>query len=175
MLKNSHSRMTKIVCTMGPASNSPEMIRSMIRAGMDVARLNFSHGDHGGHGAVLDEIRKASEEYGRPVGVLADLAGPKIRLGELAAPERRLSYGEEVVLVAGSKAQGEELPVNYPYLYEDVKEGARILLADGRVELLATEKNNDKIVCHVVVGGVLTSHKGVNTAVQRSAYSRLYG
>ncbi|MFH1136950.1 MAG: pyruvate kinase [Pseudomonadota bacterium] len=154
--------MTKIVCTMGPATNSPEMIRSMIRAGMDVARLNFSHGDHEGHGGILEEIRRASEEANRPVGVLADLAGPKIRLGVLSTAERVLSYGEEVRLIAGVEAKGDELPVNYPFLYEDVKEGARIMLADGRVELLAVKKQNDSILCHVVVGGVLTSHKGVN-------------
>ena len=156
------TRKTKIVCTMGPASWTPDMIRRLIQAGMNVARLNFSHGDHEGHLQTFNEIRAAAKEAGKEIGILQDLAGPKIRLGELSADERVIHQGEEVVLVSGEKAVGDELPVNYPYLYDDVHEGHRILLADGQMELLAVKKQDDRIFCEVTVGGLLTSHKGVN-------------
>ncbi|MEW5721561.1 MAG: pyruvate kinase [Thermodesulfobacteriota bacterium] len=153
-------RRTKIVCTLGPATSSPEMIRSLLRAGMNVARLNFSHGDHGSHRRTIQDLRDAAAELGQEVGILQDLAGPKIRLGELA--ERRLEPGDEVRLVSGQCAPSDCIPVNYPYLYEDVAVGNRILLADGKVELIVSEKDHGEVHCHVVVGGTLTSHKGVN-------------
>ncbi|MBF0529913.1 MAG: pyruvate kinase [Deltaproteobacteria bacterium] len=153
-------RRTKIVCTLGPASSSPDMIRAMIRMGMDVARLNFSHGDHETHGQAILELRRAAEEIGRPVGVLMDLSGPKIRLGEM--PEHQLTIGQEVTLATGEKATGEEIPVNYQYLIEDVEVGHRILCADGKVELKVMKKEAGRLYCQVIVGGKLTSHKGVN-------------
>jgi pyruvate kinase len=148
-LKN--ARRTKIVCTLGPATSSPEMIRRMIRAGMNVARVNFSHGDHESHGRLIHEIRLAAAELGQHVGILQDLAGPK-----------KFDVGQEVVLVSGQKAEGALLPVNYPYLCEDVEIGDRILLADGKVELYVADKRGQELHCQVVVGGVLSSHKGVN-------------
>jgi pyruvate kinase len=153
-------RNTKIVCTIGPATSSPEMIRRLIRNGMNVARLNFSHGTHEDHERIFNDIRAAAKELGQDVGILQDLAGPKIRLGEIS--ERRLDPGDEVVLVYGQKSRTHKLPINYPYIYEDVAVGNRILLADGKVELLVSEKREKEIHTHVVVGGVLTSHKGVN-------------
>lgn len=160
MTENQSARKTKIVCTIGPATASPEMMRKMLRAGMDVARMNFSHGDYASHEKNIRELRKAAGEMGRDVGILQDLAGPKIRLGVI--PETRLDVGKEVVLVSGQESKGDVLPVNYPYLYEDVDIGDRILLADGKVELLVADKKNEEIQCQVVVGGILTSHKGVN-------------
>lgn len=154
-------RRTKIVCTIGPASSSPEMIRRLFRAGMDVARLNFSHGLHQEHLSAIKEIRSAAAEAGREVGILADLSGPKIRLG-LIDGEFKLEAGGEVVLFSGQEPEENKLPVNYPYLYEDLALGDRILLADGKVELLVAEKKEQMVHCHVVVGGELTSHKGVN-------------
>lgn len=154
-------RKTKIVCTLGPATSSPESIRELLLAGMDVARLNFSHGTHDSHRATITTLRTISAELGREVGILQDLAGPKIRLGELKG-EYLLETGKQVVLVSGESQTGDELPVNYPYLLDDVEPGDRILLADGLVELNVVEESNDGLTCRVVVGGSVTSHKGVN-------------
>ncbi|MBW2092206.1 MAG: pyruvate kinase, partial [Deltaproteobacteria bacterium] len=133
-----------------------------IDAGMDVARLNFSHGDHESHGRIIYELRRASEEIGREIGILMDLAGPKIRLGEIPETERVLEPNTEVALVYAQSSKGDELPVNYPDLYTDVAVGDSILLADGQVELCVLDKKNQMLICKVVVGGTITSHKGVN-------------
>jgi pyruvate kinase len=153
-------RKTKIVCTIGPVTNNPDMIRQLIRAGMDVVRLNFSHGNHETHGRSIKEIRSAAAELGREIGILMDLAGPKIRLGVI--PETRLEPGVEIILTSGQTGDAGIIPVNYPYFYEDIEVGNRIMLADGQVELLVVDKRDRHICCQVVVGGVLTSHKGVN-------------
>lgn len=129
---------------------------------MDVARLNFSHGEHESHGRLIRRVRRAAKQAGREVGVLMDLAGPKIRLGDLPDPGLRLEAGGEVVLVSGMTAEAGELPVTYPYLYEDVAKGDRILLADGQVELHVTKRSRGKVHCQVLVGGMVTSRKGVN-------------
>ena len=154
------TRKTKIVCTIGPATSSPDMISRMIDAGMNVARLNFSHGDHESHRKTFEEIRRAAVAAGRTVGILQDLAGPKIRLGQIQ--ERRLESGDMVDMLAGQAALGDELVVNYPFFCEDVAEGNRILLADGRIELEVVEKNDSRIKARVIIGGLLSSHKGVN-------------
>jgi pyruvate kinase len=159
-------RRTKIVCTLGPATASPEMIRRLVGAGMDVARLNFSHGDHASHRQLMAEIRAASAELGRPVGILQDLAGPKIRLGRLDG-EVELDPGQEVELVEGETAPPGLLPVNHEFFYEDVEVGDRILLSDGLVEMTVTAKRDHRVLCRVVAGGVLSSHKGVNLPTSR--------
>ncbi len=156
------SRKTKIVCTMGPASSDDQVKSRMIQAGMDVARLNFSHGDHVGHAHAIEQLRRIGKKLGRDIGILQDLAGPKIRLGIVKNEPRELAPGQEITLVPGSQAPGDELPVNYPYLLEDVKEFDRILLADGMVELKVVRKLEGRIICKVVVGGDISSHKGVN-------------
>jgi len=155
-------RRTKIVCTLGPASSSPEMLKKLIQAGMDVARLNFSHGDHDSHVATIKNLRRISRESGREIGILQDLPGPKIRLGTLAAAQWDLEAGQTVILVPGQSAEPDLIPVNYPYFYKDVAVGDRILLADGMVELKVVQKNDPQVACQVVVGGVISSHKGVN-------------
>ncbi|SMC27800.1 pyruvate kinase [Desulfacinum hydrothermale DSM 13146] len=155
-------RRTKIVCTIGPSCDSEDRIREMIRAGMDVARLNFSHGDHAAHGRIIDIVRRVAAEEGREIGILQDLGGPKIRLGTLINRERTLATGETVRLFAGDETSDEHLPVNYPHLTEDVKEGDRILLADGLVELSVISKSSRELVCKVLLGGKIHSHKGVN-------------
>jgi pyruvate kinase len=155
-------RRTKIVCTIGPATFSPERIRAMILAGMDVARLNFSHGDHDSHCQTLQRIREISKELGKEIGILQDLAGPKIRLGNLPEEERMLQAGERIAL---SPVEGDDpaiIPVNYPYLVEDVAVGDRILLADGLVLLKVESKKPDRVVCEVLAGGAIQSHKGLN-------------
>ena len=114
------STRTKIVCTIGPASRSKETLAKMIEAGMDVARLNFSHGSHDTHHKTIREVRRISEELGRAVAILQDLGGPKIRLGKLPVPERQLKVGEKVSLSPLEAADQSDIPVNYPYLVEDV-------------------------------------------------------
>ena len=154
-------RRTKIVCTLGPASQSEEQILALAQAGMDVARLNFSHGDHDSHAKAIETVRRVSQRVGREIGILQDLCGPKIRLGTLGR-ERFLKAGERVVLVAGESAAGDELPVQYPQLAQDLKVGDRILLADGLVELRVEDKEEDRIFCRVVVEGSVSTGKGIN-------------
>lgn len=154
-------RKTKIVATIGPATSKPETIARLVDIGLDVVRLNFSHGDHKSHGAVIRHVRKCAKDAGRPVGVLMDLPGPKIRLGDLPA-ERKLKTGQNIVLKAGEPGDGDALPVNYPHLIEDVEVGGRIMLADGLVELVVTAKTKDGLKCSVVSGGMVSSRKGVN-------------
>ncbi len=155
-------RKTKIVCTIGPASDSPEKLKALIEAGMDVARLNFSHGDHATHRQTLRNIRRLSSELGKQIGILQDLGGPKIRLGRLPVKERELETGKMVSLISAQASDSDAIPVNYPHLMEDVRSGDRILLADGTVELLVVGKGSQHIDCQVLVGGSIQSHKGVN-------------
>jgi pyruvate kinase len=138
------------------------MLEKMMLAGMDVARLNFSHGSHDSHQQTINNIRMISKKLGREAGILQDLSGPKIRLGELAG-EVRLVNGQTVMLGApGADRNCVHLPVTYPYLYEDVQVDNRILLADGLVELKVIAKKDNALQCEVTAGGVLSSHKGVN-------------
>jgi len=154
---------TKIVCTIGPASNSPEIVKALIEAGMSVARLNFSHGSHRDHGQMIEMIRGVAHEVGRPVAILQDLCGPKIRVGEIPPPGIRLTNGQSIVLTTDKQAAGEDrIPVNYSGLPSQVKAGDRILLADGIMDLTVERTAASEIVCKVVTGGVLTSHKGIN-------------
>lgn len=162
MQSQTPKRKTKIVCTIGPATSSPERLRELMEAGMDVARLNFSHGDYESHGRVIETIRQLSLELDREVGILQDLGGPKIRLGMLPVAQRELNTGEKVVLISAGSSDSEVIPVNYPYLVEDVAVGDRILLADGTVELRVKSKQSLQIVCEVLVGGAIQSRKGVN-------------
>ncbi|MDR2443444.1 MAG: pyruvate kinase [Deltaproteobacteria bacterium] len=154
-------RKTKIVATIGPASSSPEVLAAMIESGLNVARLNFSHGDPKSHRANIELIRKLARQAGREVGILQDLSGPKIRLGAIS--ERRLETGQKVKLVFGSgDSPPDTLTVNYPHLLEDVSEGSRILLADGTLELKILEKQPDCLPAEVLTGGIISAHKGVN-------------
>ncbi len=161
-------RKTKIVCTIGPASESPQMLEKLIRAGMNVARLNFSHGTYEEHKAKLMAIRRISKKLGRPVAVMQDLCGPKIRTGKIEAPGIKLRNGKTIKLSGRlQKAQDGILPVSYPKLASDVKVGDAILLADGAIELKVTKidlKGPDAglVHCKVIVGGVIGSNKGVN-------------
>ncbi len=156
-------RRTKIVATLGPASDSRQVIERLIDAGLNVVRLNFSHGDHASHRATIRLVRQVAREKGRTIAILQDLAGPKIRLGELPEGGIELEPGQEVWLAGGRETTEEGvIPVNYPYLCQDVVEGERILLADGLVELSVVEVQEGRLRCRVLVGGVLTSRKGVN-------------
>jgi pyruvate kinase len=155
-------RKTKIVCTLGPATDSRDGIAELLDAGMDVVRLNFSHGDRDEHRATIRRVREVAAEADREVAILQDLAGPKIRLGELPSDGVRLEAGDSIGLgVEGHSATG-DLPVNYPHLLDDVAAGETILLADGAAELEVLEVQRDRLLCRVLSGGLLTSRKGVN-------------
>lgn len=155
-------RKTKIVATIGPSSEAPEILRKLILAGMDVARLNFAHGTYEEQGARIINIRKLSEELGKQVAILQDLPGPKLRIGEILCAEGlMLEEGKSVSLVLSSRAD-KEIPVPIPAIFEAVKKGDRILLADGNIQLEVTEPAKERAECEVIVGGVLLSHQGMN-------------
>jgi pyruvate kinase len=156
-------RKTKIVCTIGPASESPPVLEAMIQAGMDVARLNFSHGTHEDHLRKIENIRRIADRLKRPVSILQDLAGPKIRIGKVKDGGAELKRGEEFTLTT-REVLGDEKKVFVAYapLPQEVKPGDTILLSDGTIELQVLKSNSENVLCHVVVGGTLTSHKGVN-------------
>ncbi len=157
-------RRTKIVATIGPASSSPEMIRKLIEAGMDVARLNFSYGKYEDHARVIESLRAISDELNKPVTILQDLQGPKIRVGELPAGKIEILKGDIVTLLPLSEYKSAPLtiPIDYPYVAEEARPGMQVLLADGLFELEVTEIAGNDVHCRVVEGGWLTDHKGVN-------------
>ncbi|MGV3531937.1 MAG: pyruvate kinase, partial [Chthoniobacteraceae bacterium] len=157
-------RRTKIVATIGPASNSPEMLRQLIRAGMNVARLNFSHGTYDDHAATIAKLREASAELDMPVTILQDLQGPKIRVGKLPGGVMQLEPGATVTLTPAEAYSGEasEIPIDYPFLAEEATPGLQVLLDDGLLELRISEIVGPKVRCTVVGGGTLKNHKGVN-------------
>jgi pyruvate kinase len=154
---------TKIVCTIGPASREPETLQALIRAGMDVARLNFSHGDQASHAENVARIRAAADKVGRPVGILADLQGPKLRVGGMAGDGVELVTGEEITLTTRPVTGREgEIPVQYHDLPQVVTAGERILLDDGLMEIIVLETKDTDIRARVVTGGLLRSNKGLN-------------
>jgi len=154
---------TKIICTIGPSSGTREMIRELVLEGMNVARLNFSHGTHEEHKEKIDIIRSVSEELGRPVAILQDLCGPKIRVGSVREPGIRLEPGQDFFLTNETmECTGEKVSVSYADLPSEVRAGDRILLADGMMELLVRQSSRTEIHCEVITGGILTSHKGIN-------------
>lgn len=154
---------TKIVCTIGPASSSPETLRKLVASGMNVARLNFSHGTYDDHAELIRKIRAVSEELGTPVAILQDLQGPKIRVGDLPKEGVQLASGAKVVFTTGeADIPALKLPVTYEKLHEDVKAGERILLDDGLLSAKVLEVKGRDVVCEMIDGGMLTSHKGVN-------------
>lgn len=156
-------RLTKIVATVGPASEQPEVLEQLIRAGVDVFRLNSAHSTLEEHARHLADIRAASRRVGRAVAVLVDLAGPKIRVGPLQDGRVTLQTGSEVELVPGpGVGDARRLTVTYPGLIDDAAPGSRILLDDGLIELVVLERRAGALRCRVTSGGVLRSHKGIN-------------
>ncbi|RPI94919.1 MAG: pyruvate kinase [Chloroflexi bacterium] len=160
------TRKAKIVATIGPASQSEEVLEKLILAGMNVARMNFSHGTHEEHAERIALIRKVSEKLGVSIGILQDLQGPKIRVGELPEPVQ-LSDGEEVILyVTGTPPPGngsKKIPVDFRQLFDSVRTSDRLLLDDGRLALeVLSVKDRNALSAKVVVGGLLSSHKGIN-------------
>ncbi len=154
---------TKIVATLGPASSDPEVLGRMIDAGVDVVRLNFSHGVAADHLTRLELVRRTATERRRSVAVLADLQGPKIRVGVLDGDGITLPSGGEATLVAGTeRAPAPGIPVVYDRLAADVRGGDRILLDDGAIELVVRQVDGERVACDVRRGGIVRSRKGVN-------------
>jgi len=152
---------TKIVCTLGPASGEVETIEKMVRGGMNVARLNFSHGTHENHAEMIKNIREVEKRTGEPVAVLQDLQGPKIRAGDLPEEGVELKKDEEVLFSTDLKDK-DAIPIGYEKLHEFVKKGEIMLLDDAKMEVKILEVKGRKIKAKVVVGGTLTAHKGIN-------------
>jgi pyruvate kinase len=152
---------TKIVCTLGPASSSEEGIRGLMDAGMNVARLNFSHGTHSQHAETIATLRRVSNELGQPVAILGDLQGPRIRVGDLPG-EIHVQQGEDLVLVHEGLEREGEIPITYDHLATDVHVGDRILIDDGLIELIAMEVAHPRVTARVLHGGAINPHKGLN-------------
>ncbi|BAU41708.1 pyruvate kinase [Leptolyngbya sp. O-77] len=165
MPPHQHLRRTKIVATIGPATSSPEVLRSLIEAGATTLRLNFSHGTHEDHQRNIRTIRQVSFELNQPVGILQDLQGPKIRLGKFEQGPITLKKGDPYILTSRPLLGTQDISsVTYEPLAEEVPVGATILLDDGRVEMRveAVDLDQRELHCRVVVGGVLSNNKGVN-------------
>jgi pyruvate kinase len=154
-------RRTKIVATIGPASSDPAVVEELAAAGMDAARLNFSHGGHDDHLARLLAVRRAEDRIGRPLAVIADLCGPKIRVGRLDEP-RTLRPGDEVTFTAAGEEKGDEIGITFPGLAEVAEPGADLLINDGLIRTRIARREAGRLVARVEVGGVVTSAKGVN-------------
>jgi pyruvate kinase len=156
-------RRTKIIATIGPASESEQTLTKLIQAGMNVARLNFSHGSYPDHAACIERIRRLSHELSRPIAILQDLQGPKIRTGILARESVQLIKGQTLTLTTQPVVGDANLvSVDYPALSRSVKPGNRILLDDGQLELSVVHVRPDQVETRVVLGGELKAHKGVN-------------
>jgi pyruvate kinase len=160
LLKN---RRTKIVATIGPASNSPECIKSLIINGVNIFRLNMSHGDHEFHTTAFHNIRKISTELGLPIAILADLCGPKIRTGKFKDNQVLLETGTEITVTTRDvEGTSTLIPSLYSTLAADVNPGNRILLNDGLLELKVKSIKDSEILCEVIHGGILKNNKGIN-------------
>ncbi|MGB2636125.1 MAG: pyruvate kinase [Candidatus Acidiferrum sp.] len=158
------SRHSKIVCTIGPATRSPRMIRKLLQAGMDVARLNFSHGTHEEHAQSIAMLREAAVEMKKPIAILADLQGPKIRTGALAGGGSVMLRAGQRFVITTAKVLGDTTRVNTTFspMPREVTRGDRILLSDGLIELRVETTNHAEVVCQVANGGLLGEHKGIN-------------
>lgn len=152
---------TKIVATIGPASSDADTIGKMLDAGMNVARVNFSHGDHEGHTKTVALLRKVAEEKNKTLAILGDLQGPKIRLGHIKPGGINVSLKEELILTS-HPGQPAMIHLPHPDLIDAVKVGANLVIGDGEVEFVVTEKLEDAIRCEVVVAGLVEARKGVN-------------
>ncbi|MGQ3686288.1 MAG: pyruvate kinase [Candidatus Loosdrechtia sp.] len=158
---------TKIVCTIGPACDTPSMLEELIQAGMNVARLNFSHGTHAEHGSTIKNIRHISQRLNKPVAILQDLSGPKIRIKSIYKDSITLK-GNDVFTLTNNDREGNEeiVSITYNPLPDIVFPGDTIFLSDGEIELRVISKDSNNITCRIIVGGVLSPGKGVNIPVR---------
>src|SRR3954471_3970443 len=154
-------RRTKIVATIGPVSSNHDTMRALVDAGVDAVRLNLSHGTQDDHAASARMVREVQDEAGRPLALIADLQGPKLRIGDLPAP-RILLKDEEILVVGEQVAVDGELPVAPAVIGEVLRPGHDVLIDDGLVRLTVQNVEQGKAVCRVIVGGEVKSHKGVN-------------
>ncbi|MEP4192858.1 MAG: pyruvate kinase, partial [Sneathiella sp.] len=150
-------RKTKIVATLGPASSDPEMVEALHLAGADVFRLNFSHGDHADHKLRYDTIRNLEAKQGRPIGILADLQGPKIRVGTFADDSIQLETGQSFTLdLDETPGDATRVSLPHPQVMESLEEGTILLLDDGKLKLSVTDADNKSARCEVIIGGKLS-------------------
>lgn len=165
MLRSLHTKRTKIVATIGPTSDDEDTLRQLIRSGLDVARINFSHGTQTGHAEVIQRIRKVADEERAVVGILADLQGPKIRLGKLEPDAIEIKSGDQIVLTSRENPDQSkrQLPLPHQDFIVDVRAGNRLLLDDGEIEMIVRSTTSDALACEVVIGGILKSRKGVSS------------
>jgi len=152
---------TKIVCTLGPATDAPGVLARMIGAGMDVARVNMSHGSDADHARRIDEVRRVAAQIGHPVAVLADLPGPKFRLGDIPPSARKLDEGDVIELTARPGGAG-TLAVRNPELMRALRAGETVFLADGAIELRVLSRTDERVRCKVLIGGIVNSGSGIN-------------
>jgi len=156
------TRRTRIICTIGPSSRSPATLRKLVEAGMDVARLNFSHGTHEEHAAVIRAIREGETDWGRPVTIIQDLQGPKVRLGNFIGGRAMLMTGELFTLTAEPVlGTSERASLDHPQLIAALKPGDQLWMDDGTIQLTVERVDVDTAVCRVTAGGVVSDHKGV--------------
>jgi len=158
---------TKIVCTLGPSSDSISEIESLVNSGMDLARLNFSHGTYENHKKILDNLRTVEKRTGKTIGVIQDIQGPKIRVGTIPDPGIIIKRGEKIKLsITEEKVRKTKteiiIPIQYKNIIKDTKKGDIILIDDGLLELIINNKNRNELICTVRIGGLVKSHKGVN-------------
>lgn len=157
------AKRTKIVATIGPTSRDEETLRQMIRAGMDVARINFSHGDHDTHGKAIDDVRRIAAEEGAVIAVLCDIQGPKIRIGTVVNQPVQLQPGDTVTLTLNDvPGENNVYSLPHPEFLRDIEAGTHLLLDDGKLEFVVKVATNDTLTCEVKVGGPLSSRKGVS-------------
>ena len=156
-------RKTKIICTLGPASTNEEMLEKMLKAGMDVARVNFSHGTHEGHGKTIDLFRKVRDNLGLPAAVMLDTKGPEIRTRDFEGGKAMLKNGELFTLTTENVlGNAEKASITYANLPGELKEGDEVLIDDGKLRLKVAETTQTDIVCRVITGGQISNHKGIN-------------
>lgn len=156
-------RKTKIICTLGPASTNEEMLEKMLKAGMDVARVNFSHGTHEGHGKTIDLFRKVRDHLGMPAAVMLDTKGPEIRTRDFEGGKAMLKNGDLFTLTTENVlGNAERASITYANLPGELKEGDEVLIDDGKLRLKVTETTQTDIVCRVITGGQISNHKGIN-------------
>ena len=156
-------RKTKIVCTLGPATDNEEVLRQMMLEGMNVARCNFSHATYDEHKKRMDMIKKLRKEVGQPVAILLDTKGPEVRVKNFKDGRVTLEEGQLFTLTADEvEGTKDKVSVTYNRLYEDLEVGMRVLIDDGLIEMTVEQVDRTDIVCRVINGGVVSNHKGVN-------------
>lgn len=166
---------TKIVATIGPSSHTPETIRQLIRNGMNVARINFSHGDHKTHGTTIETIRRIAEEEEAVIAIMCDLQGPKIRIGKIPNEPLMLEPGDTVTLTLDADTGDDPYVITLPHpeFVRDIEAGMSLLLDDGNLEFRVQETTTNKLICEVVIGGALTSRKGVSAPAAKLTLSAI--